>query len=95
VQCHEEKIARDFTRSGAIAAAVYNVNRKRSAHTLGPADIFPTLKRHRGLPRAATVAELHMMFQGIAANFRKNGKEMTDDGRRTTEPSSVSGPRSS
>jgi hypothetical protein len=95
VQCHEEKIARDFTRSGAIAAAVYNVNRKRSARTLGPADIFPTLKRHRGLPRAATVAEIHLMFQSIQASFRNNGKETTGDGRRTTEPSSVTGPRSS
>ena len=70
MESHEEKLARDFTRSGAIVAAIYNVNRKPGARILGPADIFPVLNKYRGRPREATVGELHAMFQGIIANFR-------------------------
>ena len=83
---HEAKIARELTRSGAIAAAVYNVNLKKGARALGPADIFPTLNHSRGqLPREATDGELQAMFSGIAAQFNRQTRDAKPETRNGSE----------
>ena len=68
---HDEKIRRELTQSGAIVAAIYNVNRAKGARALTPQDIFPFLKKTVDIPREATVAELDLMFHGIRKNFEK------------------------
>lgn len=85
---HEEKVARDFTAAGAVAAAVYNVNRAKGAPFLGPADIFSFLRKSDGVPREATPTEIDLMFRNIAGNFKaqgKNGSAPHDNGQRSTD----------
>lgn len=68
---HEEKIKRDFSRAGAVAAAIYNVNLKKGSRSLGAADIFPSLHK-RAIPREATEAEIKAMFGAMSKNFNKS-----------------------
>lgn len=71
----QQRDERSFHRAGAIAAAIYNVNRGKAGRWIEAADIFPQLKKQARRQRPATDAEINLFFRGVAIAHAKQNNE--------------------